>query len=57
MSIHQKDDQGDGLIHFAIFSNKYNFIVKVKHLYETEINLRNDDWNTPFHYACLTGNL
>lgn len=32
MSIHQKDDQGDGLIHFAIFSNKIDFIMGVTQL-------------------------
>jgi ankyrin repeat protein len=55
--IHQKDDySGDNVIHYAIFENKVEFIAEIAHLYENEINLKNEDGNTPFHYACLKGN-
>jgi hypothetical protein len=29
----------------------------VLHLYENEVNAKNERGNTPFHYACLKGNL
>ena len=56
--ITQKDEHtGDNLIHYAVLSKKPNFIDKVKHMFENEINDRNDQGNTPFHFACLLGNL
>jgi ankyrin repeat protein len=45
------------LLHYAIFENKTEFIKKVLPLYENEVNAKNEPGNTPFHYACLKGNL
>lgn len=56
--ITQKDEYtGDNLLHFAIFENKRDFIYQVLHLYENELNVKNARGNTPFHYACLKGNI
>lgn len=56
--ITQKDEYtGDNLLHFAVFENKTEFIFKVLHLYENEVNVKNARGNTPFHYACLKGNI
>lgn len=57
-SITKKDQYtGDNLIHFAIFEEKKDFIHNVLHLYENEITHKNANGNTPFHYACLRGNV
>jgi len=40
-----------------VMSKKANFILRVKPLFENEINNKNEQGNTPFHYACLLGNL
>jgi hypothetical protein len=41
--ITQKDEYtGDNLLHYAVLSKKPNFIVKVKHMFENEINNRNE---------------
>ena len=56
--IAQKDEStGDNLLHYAIFENKTEFIHRVLHLYENEVNTKNARGNTPFHYACLRGNI
>lgn len=56
--ITQKDEYtGDNLLHYAVMSKKANFILRVKPLFENEINNKNEQGNTPFHYACLLGNL
>ena len=56
--ITQKDEYtGDNLLHYSIFENKAAFLQKILHLYENEINAKNERGNTPFHYACLKGNL
>lgn len=65
-SITQKDMiTGDSVIHLAVFEDKTDFVKKIispdegSHaLYELEdINLKNEDGNTPLCYACLRGNL
>ena len=54
----QRDEYtGDNLIHFAVLSGKVDFINSIKNMFENEINTKNDQGNTPFHFACLTGNL
>ena len=56
--ITQKDEYtGDNLLHYAVLSKKSNFINKARHLFENEINNRNEQGNTPFHFACLLGSL
>ncbi len=56
--ITQKDEYtGDNLLHYTIFENKADFLHKVLHLYENEVNAKNERGNTPFHYACLKGNI
>ena len=45
------------MLHFTIFENKPEFLQKVLYLYENELNAKNERGNTPFHYACLKGNL
>lgn len=56
--ITQKDEYtGDNLLHFAVFENKTDFIYKILHLYENEVNVKNARGNSPFHYACLKGNI
>ena len=56
--ITQKDEfTGDNVLHYAVLSKKPNFIIKVKSMFENEINTKNEQGNTPFHFACLLGNL
>jgi ankyrin repeat protein len=56
--ITQKDEYtGDNLLHFCIFENKQSFIENSLHLFENEINVKNAKGNTPFHHACLKGNI
>jgi len=58
INIHQRDDySGDNVLHYAIFADKFQFIDRVKGLFENEINSKNEEKNTPMHYACLKGNL
>jgi len=57
LDIHQYDEKSNNLIHFAIFGGKIEFIDKLKYLYENEMNVENNDGNTPFHCACLQGDL
>jgi len=54
----QKDEYtGDNLLHYAVLARKANFITRVKALFENEINNKNEQGNTPFHFACMLGNL
>lgn len=56
---------GDSVIHLAVFEGKTQFIQQI--LAESnggyclieleELNLRNEDGNTPLSYACIKGNL
>jgi ankyrin repeat protein len=56
--ITQKDVfTGDSLLHYAIFDNKTEFVKHMIELFENEINMKNEDGNTPLHYACIRGNL
>ena len=56
--ITQKDEYtGDNLLHYAVMSKKASFILRFKPLFENEINNKNEQGNTPFHFACLLGNL
>ena len=56
--ITQKDEYtGDNLLHYAVFENKKTFIFEVLHLFENEVNIKNAKGNTPFHYACLKGEM
>lgn len=56
--ITQKDEYtGDNLVHYAVLSRKANFLIRVKSMFENEINNKNEQGNTPFHLACLLGNL
>jgi ankyrin repeat protein len=45
------------LLHYAVFEDKAAFIHQALHLYENEVNVKNAMGNTPFHYACLKGNI
>ena len=57
-TISQKDEnQGDNLLHYAIFENKTRFVISILHLFENELNLKNEKGNTPLHHACLKGDL
>jgi len=59
-SIVQKDMKtGDSILHLAVFEGKNVFVrALLEALFEVdEINLRNEDGNTPLSYACITGNL
>eukprot|EP00347_Sterkiella_histriomuscorum_P013527 403364372 len=56
--ITQKDMfTGDSILHYAIFDNKSELVRQIIDLYENEVNMRNEDGNTPLAYACLRGNL
>jgi ankyrin repeat protein len=58
LPITQKDEYtGDNLLHYAVLSKKSNFIIRVKAMFENEINNKNEQGNTPFHLACLLGDL
>lgn len=48
---------GDSILHYAIFDNKTELVKSIIDLYENEVNMRNEDGNTPLSYACLRGNL
>jgi len=52
---------GDSILHLAVFEAKTSFVralLDAENLLETEeLNLRNEDGNTPLSYACITGNL
>ena len=48
---------GDTILHYAIFDNKTELVKQIIDLYENEVNMRNEDGNTPLAYACLRGNL
>ena len=63
---------GDNVLHLAVFENRTDFVRSVvstssgngsddqnSHaLYEVdEINMKNEDGNTPLSYACIKGNL
>lgn len=48
---------GDSVLHYAIFDNKTAFVEQIIDMYENEVNMRNEDGNTPLAYACLRGNL
>lgn len=48
---------GDSVLHYAIFDNKTAFVEAIIDMYENEVNMRNEDGNTPLAYACLRGNL
>jgi ankyrin repeat protein len=56
---------GDSVLHLAVFEDKSEFVKKIispdegtHALYEPDdINLKNEDGNTPLSYACLRGNL
>lgn len=48
---------GDSVLHYAIFDNKTEFVKSIIDLYENEVNMRNEDGNTPLQYACMRGNL
>ena len=42
-TVTQRDEySGDNLIHYAVLSGKANFINRVKHMFENEINTKND---------------
>lgn len=61
-SVVQKDMKtGDSILHLAVFEAKTSFVralLDAENLLETEeLNLRNEDGNTPLSYACITGNL
>ena len=41
--ITQKDEfTGDNILHYAVLSKKPNFIIKVKSMFENEINTKNE---------------
>jgi ankyrin repeat protein len=44
-------------LHYAVLARKANFVIRVKALFENEINNKNEQGNTPFHFACMLGNL
>lgn len=48
---------GDTVLHYATFDNKTFFVKAIIDLFENEVNMRNEDGNTPLSYACLRGNL
>jgi ankyrin repeat protein len=56
---------GDSVLHLAVFQDKNEFIKTIitedegqTPLYEfEEINMKNEDGNTPVSYACIRGNL
>ena len=48
---------GDSILHYAIFDNKTELVKLIIDLYENEVNMRNEEGNTPLSYACLRGNL
>jgi ankyrin repeat protein len=57
---------GDSVLHLAVFENKTQFVRSMLNsdasngnaLFELdEVNLKNEDGNTPLSYACLHGNL
>ena len=62
---------GDSVLHLAVFENKTDFARKIllpsasseeggggSALYELDdVNLKNEDGNTPLLYACIKGNL
>ena len=57
-AVTQRDESsGDNLIHYAVLAGKADFIDCIKGMFENEINTKNDQGNTPLHFACLTGNL
>ncbi|CDW75543.1 serine threonine-protein phosphatase 6 regulatory ankyrin repeat subunit a-like [Stylonychia lemnae] len=56
--ITQKDMfTGDSILHYAIFDNKTELTKQIIELNQNEVNMRNEDGNTPLAYACLRGNL
>jgi ankyrin repeat protein len=63
-SVTQKDMKtGDSILHIAVFQGKNDFVRAMLlsqpiPLFELEdINIRNEDGNTPLSYACIKGNL
>lgn len=56
---------GDSILHLAVFENRTDFVRNIVYsnegsqpLFEIdEINLKNEDGNTPLSYACIKGNL
>ena len=57
-SVTQKDVfTGDNVLHYAVLGNKGAFVEQAVDLFENELNMRNEDGNTPLAYACLRGNL
>jgi ankyrin repeat protein len=59
---------GDSVLHLAVFENKTDFVRKIlatseegggaHALFELDdVNLKNEDGNTPLSYACIKGNL
>ena len=65
-SITQKDMKtGDSILHLAVFESKTSFVNAILDTEQTnhalfeleDINIRNEEGNTPLSYACITGNL
>ena len=56
LSVLQRDDKdkeiGDTLVHYAVLSDKVNFILNCKAIFENDVNTRDLIGNTPLHIAC-----
>jgi ankyrin repeat protein len=56
---------GDSILHLAVYEDKVGFIKAILDneqsahaIFELEeINIKNEDGNTPLSYACISGNL
>ena len=57
---------GDSILHLAVFENKNEFVNAILETDNAsqitifdleEVNMRNEDGNTPLSYACIRGNL
>lgn len=56
--ITQKDVcTGDSLLHYCIFDNKTRLVKQIIDMFANELNMKNEDGNTPLSYACMRGNL
>ena len=44
-------------MHYAISDGKSHFVHEIIDFFKNEINLQNEEGNTPLHFSCLRGDL